>query len=96
VNRRDAGDRNGASFETGASRPPQVFPTNFRATGVGFPYAITVSIFGGTASAVALSFTYLGHETWFYWYLSGMILVSLIVYLTMRETKKDSAMHRHE
>jgi hypothetical protein len=25
-----------------------------------------------------------------------MILVSLIVYLTMRDTKKDSAMHRHE
>jgi len=74
----------------------ELFPTNFRATGVGFPYAITVSIFGGTASAVALSFTYLGHETWFYWYLSGMILVSLIVYLTMRDTKKDSAMHRHE
>jgi MHS family alpha-ketoglutarate permease-like MFS transporter len=74
----------------------ELFPTKVRATGVGFPYAITVSLFGGTAPVVALWFKQPGHETWFYWYLSGMILVSLIVYVTMRDTKKDSAMHRHE
>jgi MHS family alpha-ketoglutarate permease-like MFS transporter len=74
----------------------ELFPTGFRATGVGFPYAITVSIFGGTAPVVALWFKQLGHETWFYWYLAGMILLSLLVYLTMRDTKTDSAMHRHE
>ncbi len=34
----------------------ELFPTNVRALGVGLPYAITVSIFGGTAPAVALSF----------------------------------------
>jgi MHS family alpha-ketoglutarate permease-like MFS transporter len=74
----------------------ELFPTSFRATGVGVPYAITVSIFGGTAPVVALWFKQLGHETWFYWYLAGMILLSLLVYLTMRDTKTDSAMHRHE
>jgi MFS transporter, MHS family, alpha-ketoglutarate permease len=74
----------------------ELFPTGFRATGVGFPYAITVSVFGGTAPVVALWFKQLGHETWFYWYLAGMILLSLLVYLTMRDTKIDSAMHRHE
>jgi MHS family alpha-ketoglutarate permease-like MFS transporter len=74
----------------------ELFPTSVRATGVGFPYAITVSLFGGTAPVVALWFKQLGHETWFYWYLSGMILISLLVYLAMRDTKKDSAMHRHE
>jgi MFS transporter, MHS family, alpha-ketoglutarate permease len=74
----------------------ELFPTRFRATGVGVPYAITVSIFGGTAPVVALWFKQLGHETWFYWYLAGMILVSLLVYLTMRDTKTESAMHRHE
>jgi MHS family alpha-ketoglutarate permease-like MFS transporter len=74
----------------------ELFPTSFRATGVGVPYALTVSIFGGTAPAVALWFKQLGHESWFYWYLAGMILISLLVYLTMRDTKKDSAMHRHE
>jgi hypothetical protein len=37
-----------------------------------------------------------GHEQWFYYYLSGMIFLSLIIYATMRDTKHASAMHRHE
>jgi MHS family alpha-ketoglutarate permease-like MFS transporter len=74
----------------------ELFPTNVRALGVGLPYAITVSIFGGTAPAVALAFKNAGHEQWFYYYLSGMIFLSLLIYSTMRDTKHDSAMHRHE
>jgi MFS transporter, MHS family, alpha-ketoglutarate permease len=74
----------------------ELFPTNVRALGVGLPYAITVSIFGGTAPAVALYFKSIGHESWFYYYLSAMILLSLLVYTTMRDTKSESAMHRHE
>jgi MHS family alpha-ketoglutarate permease-like MFS transporter len=73
----------------------ELFPTSVRATGVGLPYALTVSIFGGTADSVALWFKSIGHETWFYYYLTGMIGISLVVYLFMRDTKKDSAMHRH-
>jgi MHS family alpha-ketoglutarate permease-like MFS transporter len=73
-----------------------LFPTNVRALGVGLPYAITVSLFGGTAPAVALSFKTQGHEGWFYYYLSGMIFLSLLIYSTMRDTKHESAMHRHE
>ena len=74
----------------------ELFPTNVRALGVGLPYAITVSIFGGTAPAVALAFKNAGHEQWFYYYLSGMISLSLLIYSTMRDTKHESAMHRHE
>jgi MFS transporter, MHS family, alpha-ketoglutarate permease len=74
----------------------ELFPTNIRAIGVGLPYALTVSIFGGTIDSVALSFKSLGHEGWFYYYLTGMIGISLVVYLFMRDTKADSAMHRHE
>jgi MFS transporter, MHS family, alpha-ketoglutarate permease len=74
----------------------ELFPTNVRALGVGLPYAITVSLFGGTAPAVALYFKSLGHEDWFYYYLSGMIFLSLLIYSTMRDTKQESAMHRHE
>jgi MHS family alpha-ketoglutarate permease-like MFS transporter len=74
----------------------ELFPTNVRALGVGLPYAITVSLFGGTAPAVALYFKTLGHEEWFYYYLSGMIFLSLLIYATMRDTKRESAMHRHE
>ena len=74
----------------------ELFPTKIRALGVGIPYSITVSIFGGTAPAVALYFKSIGHEEWFYYYLSGIILLSLIIYSTMRDTKHESAMHRHE
>jgi MHS family alpha-ketoglutarate permease-like MFS transporter len=73
----------------------ELFPTKVRAIGVGLPYALTVSIFGGTANSVALSFKTAGHEEWFSYYLTGMIGISLIVYVLMRDTKADSAMHRH-
>ncbi|WP_371260497.1 MFS transporter [Bradyrhizobium sp. Ec3.3] len=74
----------------------ELFPTSVRATGVGVPYALTVSIFGGTAESIALWFKSIGHESWFYYYLTGCIAVSLLVYLTMRDTKSSSAMDRHE
>ena len=74
----------------------ELFPTNIRAIGVGLPYALTVSIFGGTTDSVALWFKSIGREQWFYYYLTGMIGISLVVYLFMRDTKADSAMHRHE
>lgn len=73
----------------------ELFPTSVRATGVGVPYALTVSIFGGTAESIALWFKSIGHEGWFYWYLTGCIAVSLLIYLTMRDTKTRSAMDRH-
>jgi MHS family alpha-ketoglutarate permease-like MFS transporter len=65
----------------------ELFPANIRALGVGFPYAITVAIFGGTAEAVALGLKKIGHETWYYWYVTFCIAVSLIVFLTIKETK---------
>jgi len=74
----------------------ELFPTRIRATGVGLPYSLTVSIFGGTAPVIALQFKTMGHETWFYWYLTACILFSLVIYTTMRDTKLDSAMERHE
>jgi MHS family alpha-ketoglutarate permease-like MFS transporter len=74
----------------------ELFPTNVRATGVGLPYAVTVSIFGGTAESIALWFKSIGHETWFYYYLTSVIAASLLVYATMRDTKHHSAMGRHE
>ncbi|WP_448203937.1 MFS transporter [Azospirillum sp. sgz302134] len=68
----------------------ELFPAGVRATGVGLPYALTVSIFGGTAEPIALWFKSMGHEPWFYYYLTGCIAVSLLVYLLMRDTKKHS------
>jgi len=74
----------------------ELFPTKVRATGVGLPYAVTVSIFGGTAESIALWFKSIGHQTWFYYYLTTVIATSLVVYATMRDTKHHSAIGRHE
>ena len=73
----------------------ELFPTSVRATGVGLPYAVTVSVFGGTAESIALWFKSIGHETWFYYYLTAVIATSLVVYATMRDTKHHSAIGRH-
>jgi MFS transporter, MHS family, alpha-ketoglutarate permease len=74
----------------------ELFPTRVRATGVGLPYAITVSIFGGTAESIALWFKSIGHERWFSYYLTAVIAVSLVVYVLMRDTRRVTAMGRHE
>ncbi len=68
----------------------ELFPAAIRVTGVALPYAATVSLFGGSAEYVALWLKSRGHESWFYWYASAAIFVSLIVYATMPETKATS------
>lgn len=66
----------------------ELFPTEIRALGVALPYAITVSLFGGTAEYVALWLKNAGHESWFYYYVSGCIAVSLAVYATMQDPRR--------
>ncbi|MDB4904750.1 MAG: alpha-ketoglutarate transporter [Mucilaginibacter sp.] len=68
----------------------ELFPANVRALGVGFPYAIAVSLFGGTAEYIALLFKDKGHQEWFYWYVSMGIALSLVLYITMNDTRKYS------
>ena len=70
----------------------ELFPVEIRALGVGFPYAVTVAIFGGTAEAVALGLKKAGHEELFYWYVTACIFVSLCVFVGMRDTKKETMM----
>ncbi|QMU31119.1 MFS transporter [Adhaeribacter radiodurans] len=72
----------------------ELFPTEIRALGVGFPYSLTVAIFGGTAEYVALSFKNAGNEGYFYWYVTTCIFISLLVYITMRDTKHTSLIHK--
>ncbi len=68
----------------------ELFPASVRALGVGLPYAVAASVFGGTAPYIALWFKGQGHETWFYWYITALIFLSLLVYATMRDTKAHS------
>lgn len=68
----------------------ELFPAEVRALGVGFPYAIAVSVFGGTAEYIALWFKQAGHAQWFFYYVTGCIAVSLLIYVFMRDTHKHS------
>jgi MHS family alpha-ketoglutarate permease-like MFS transporter len=65
----------------------ELFPTRVRAVGVGLPYALTVSIFGGTTEYLALRLKGAGHESMFYWYVSGCLLVSLCAVMLMTDTR---------
>jgi MHS family alpha-ketoglutarate permease-like MFS transporter len=68
----------------------ELFPAHIRALGVALPYAIANAMFGGTAEYVALWFKGAGMEPVYFWYVTGMIGVSLLVYLFMRDTKHKS------
>jgi MHS family alpha-ketoglutarate permease-like MFS transporter len=74
----------------------ELFPTHIRALGVGLPYALAVSVFGGTAEYFALWFKDAGHETWFYWYVTACIFCSLIVYGLMPDTRRTSRIDQDE
>jgi MHS family alpha-ketoglutarate permease-like MFS transporter len=68
----------------------ELFPADIRALGVALPFAIANAIFGGTAEYVALYLKNIGHERWFYIYISALAACSLIAYVRMRETKTTS------
>ncbi|APL94147.1 MFS transporter [Sphingobium indicum] len=68
----------------------ELFPAHIRALGVALPYALANTLFGGTAEFVALWFKQAGVEQAFYIYVSGMIGISLIVYIRMRDTQRHS------
>jgi MHS family alpha-ketoglutarate permease-like MFS transporter len=70
----------------------EMFPTVVRTLGVGLPFAISQSIFAGTAEYIALCFKTLGHESGFFWYVSGCIGISLITFLYVPETRWSSQM----
>jgi MHS family alpha-ketoglutarate permease-like MFS transporter len=72
----------------------ELFPARIRALGVGLPYALTVAIFGGSTEYVALWLKNIGHENWFFFYVAGCGLISLMVYVFMGETSRRSQLER--
>ncbi|MEW2544428.1 MFS transporter [Streptomyces sp. NPDC047002] len=64
----------------------EVFPARVRAAGIGFPYSLTVALFGGTAPYVGTWFADAGHAGWFPWYVAVLCLVSALVYARLPET----------
>jgi MFS transporter, MHS family, alpha-ketoglutarate permease len=70
----------------------ELFPAKVRALGIGLPYAISISIFGGTAEYVALWFKAAGHESGYFWYVTAVIAATLTVYFFIPETRWSSRM----
>ena len=61
----------------------EMFPPEVRALGVGLAYALGNAIFGGSAEFVALSMKTAGYEQMFYWYVTVMMVVALLVSLRL-------------
>jgi MHS family alpha-ketoglutarate permease-like MFS transporter len=71
----------------------ELFPAKVRALGVGLAYALTVAIFGGTAEYIALWLKDVNHESYYYWYITICIFISLLVYVFMKDTKNTSELN---
>jgi MHS family alpha-ketoglutarate permease-like MFS transporter len=69
---------------TSAIVKAELFPPHVRALGVGLPYALSQSLFGGSAEAVALRLKQVGHESLYFWYVTAMIGVALVATVAMR------------
>lgn len=66
----------------------ELFPTRVRAAGAGFPYSLTVALFGGTAPLIGTALQDAGRADLFPWYMSALALISTLVYVfALRETK---------
>jgi MHS family alpha-ketoglutarate permease-like MFS transporter len=68
----------------------ELFPAHIRALGVGLPYGIAVSVFGGSAEFVALKFKDMGHESWFFVYVTVMFGVALVAAWALPETRDET------
>ncbi|SDH84183.1 MFS transporter [Nonomuraea jiangxiensis] len=66
----------------------ELFPTRVRAAGAGFPYSLTVALFGGTAPLIGTALQDAGNVGFFPYYMSALALISTLVYVfVLRETK---------
>lgn len=68
----------------------EMFPTKVRALGVGLPHALVTATFGGLTEPIALGLKNSGHETTFFWYVSGCIALTFVATLLVREPSRTS------
>jgi len=73
----------------------ELFPTEIRALGISFPKALITALFGGTVEYVALYFKMIGHEHWFFWYITICIFISLLGFFWMPDPKKVSLIDKN-
>lgn len=70
----------------------EMFPPEVRALGVGLSYAVGNALFGGSAEYVALSMKAAGIETAFFWYVSGMCFMAMLVSLLLHKKGQEIRM----
>ncbi|MER5437233.1 MFS transporter [Streptomyces sp. NPDC002790] len=68
----------------------EMFPTKVRALGVGLPHALVTATFGGLTEPIALALKQNGHETVFFWYVTGCVGLTLLATFLVREPSRDS------
>jgi len=66
----------------------ELFPSEVRALGVGFSYAVGNALFGGTAEYVALWLKSAGMEPVFYWYVTALCALALFVAIIMPDPRR--------
>lgn len=64
----------------------ELFPARLRSSGIGFPYALSVALFGGTGPYVATALIDRGHPSHFAWYIVALTVISALVVLRLPET----------
>jgi MHS family alpha-ketoglutarate permease-like MFS transporter len=64
----------------------EMFPPRTRAAGFGFPYSVSVAVFGGTVSVIGTALEEAGAGGWFGWYLAATAVITLVAAITLRET----------
>ncbi|WPB89254.1 MFS transporter [Streptomyces malaysiensis] len=70
----------------------EMFPTKIRAIGVGVPHALVAALFGGFTEPIALSLKKSGHESVFFWYVTGCIGLTFLATLLVRESSRTSTL----
>ncbi|PVZ78586.1 alpha-ketoglutarate permease [Serratia sp. S1B] len=75
---------------TSAVIKSEMFPSHIRALGVALPYAIANTIFGGTSELVALQFKNIGHENFYFIYVTVMCAICLIYFIKMKDQSKHT------
>ncbi|MDQ8703744.1 MFS transporter [Streptomyces sp. LHD-70] len=74
----------------------EMFPTKVRALGVGLPHALVTATFGGLTEPIALALKQHGHETAFFWYVTGCVGLTFLATLLVREPSRTSQLDTTE
>ncbi|WP_405508577.1 MFS transporter [Streptomyces purpurascens] len=74
----------------------EMFPTKVRALGVGLPHALVTATFGGLTEPIALGLKNSGHETVFFWYVTGCVALTFLATLLIPEPSRTSLLEATE